>query len=213
MKLTISALLVGTAAATSATIRADSKVGKKLLHRARRLDGDDAEMSWATGYSLKFEQCVTTTDYYGGYFGGNQDNNNDNNNNYNGVYEQRLVHFKLCPTDACGSGSCDGGASYVLDMNVFVQAYMEWKVEADEQECEYVAANCYCENANDDDVSVVFERLNIILAPALPKTHPTVRFSLFSIGMRGSMLHERWHLRSVRRARQPEQQRPRRRRV
>merc|ERR1740139_570460 len=127
----------------------------RLLSRARRLDGGDDNISWATGYSLRFEQCVTTTDYSGGYYGGNQDNG-DNNNGYNGLYEQRLVHFKLCPTESCSSGTCDGGASYVLDMNEFVQAYIEYKAEADEAECEYVAENCYCENANDDDVRVVF---------------------------------------------------------
>jgi len=68
------------------------------------------------------------------------------------VYEQRLVHFKLCPTDYCASG-CSGGADYVIDMNEFVQAYMEYKVEAQEAECESVANNCYCENANNDEVS------------------------------------------------------------
>jgi hypothetical protein len=154
MKLAISSLLVGTAAATSSSssIRANSKVGKNLLNRARRLDGGDVNMSWAANYSLKFEKCATTTDYYGGYFGGNQ-NNNDNQNkyNYNGVYEQRLVHFKLCPSDSCASG-CSGGADYVIDMNEFVSAYMEYKVELQEAECESVAANCYCENANDDAV-------------------------------------------------------------
>mmetsp|Transcript_16235 Transcript_16235/g.29459 ORF Transcript_16235/g.29459 Transcript_16235/m.29459 type:complete len:439 (-) Transcript_16235:240-1556(-) len=152
MNLAIASLLVGTAAATS-SIQANSKVGKNLLNRARRLDGGNGDMTWAVNYSLKFEKCATSTDYYGGYFGGNQDNNdndNDNKYNYNGVYEQRLVHFKLCPTDSCGKG-CSGGGDYVIDMNEFVMAYMEYKVEAQEAECERVANNCYCENANDDD--------------------------------------------------------------
>lgn len=152
MKLVIASLLAGFTAATSSSIRAESKVGKNLLSKARRLDGGNDDMSWATKYSLQFQKCATSTDYYGGYFGGNQDNNNDNNQryNYNGVYEQRLVHFKLCPTDSCESG-CSEGGDYVIDMNVFVQAYMEYKVEAQEAECEYVAENCYCENANDDE--------------------------------------------------------------
>jgi len=153
MKLALASLLFGSATATSA-IRAHSKVGKNLLSRARRLDGGNAEISWAVNYSLKFEKCATSSDYYGGYFGGNQDNNdNENQYNYNGVYEQRLVHFKLCPTDSCGS-SCSDGGDYVIDMTEFVQAYMEHKMEAQEQECESVANNCYCENANDDDACV-----------------------------------------------------------
>lgn len=157
MKLAIATLLVGTAAATSSSIRATSKVGKNLISKARRLDGGNDNMSWVANYSLRFEKCATSTDYYGGYFGGNQDNNDNNDNqryNYNGVYEQRLVHFKLCPTESCGSG-CSGGADYVIDMNEFVQAYMEYKVEAQEAECESVAANCYCENANDDEACEV----------------------------------------------------------
>ena len=35
-------------------------------------------------------------------------------------------------------------------MNAFVMAYMEYKVEAQEAECERVADISYCENANDD---------------------------------------------------------------
>lgn len=111
-------------------------------------------MQWAADYSLHFEKCATTTDYYGGYFGGNQDNNNgDNNNrnNYNGLYEQRLVHFKLCPSDSCSSNGCSGGADYVIDMNVYVEAYLNYQLEAQEAQCESVANNCDCENANDDD--------------------------------------------------------------
>lgn len=146
MKLAIAPILFGSVAASS-DIRAHSRAGKKLLHRARRLDGE--EMSWAVNYSLKFEKCATSSDYYGGYFGGNNDNNQDNEN-WNGVYEQRLVHFKLCPTDSCSSG-CSDGADYVIDMNEFVQAYLEHQAEAQEQECESVANNCYCENANDDE--------------------------------------------------------------
>ena len=145
MKLAVAPLLLGSAAASSA-IHANSRVGKNLLNRARRLDGGNGEMTWAVNYSLKFEKCAATTDYYS-Y--GNQDNQNQNN--ANGLYEQRLVHFKLCPTDSCSSG-CKEGADYVIDMNEFVQSYLEHQQEAQEQECERVANNCYCENANDDEV-------------------------------------------------------------
>jgi len=144
MKLAVAPLLLGSAAASSA-IHANSRVGKNLLNRARRLDGGNGEMTWAVNYSLKFEKCAATTDYYS-Y--GNQDNQNQNN--ANGLYEQRLVHFKLCPTDSCSSG-CKEGADYVIDMNEFVQSYLEHQQEAQEQECERVANNCYCENANDDE--------------------------------------------------------------
>jgi len=85
MKLSIAPFIVGTAAASSPSIRANSRVGKNLITNARRLDGGNDDMSWAANYSLKFEKCATSTDYYGGYFGGN-DNNDNNNNNDNQRY-------------------------------------------------------------------------------------------------------------------------------
>jgi hypothetical protein len=31
------------------------------------------------------------------------------------MYEQRLVHFKLCPSSSCSSG-CSKGGDYVIDL-------------------------------------------------------------------------------------------------
>ncbi|KAL7548298.1 hypothetical protein ACHAWF_011583, partial [Thalassiosira exigua] len=154
MKLSLATLLVGSAAASSSSIKANSGVGKKLLRNARKLGGDDdGDMTWAADYSIRFEKCATSTEYNAQFYGGNGENNGGNNNNGEnngyGFYEQRLVHFKLCPTDACGSG-CKGG-DYVMDMDEFVQAYFEYKEEAKQAACEKVENSCYCENANDDD--------------------------------------------------------------
>lgn len=171
MKFSI-ALLIGFAAtsSTATTIKANSKVGSKLLSSARRLN-DDGDLSWATNYSLRFEKCATTTDYYGGYFGGNGDQ--DGGNDREGfMYEQRLVHFKLCPTDTCGSG-CSGGADYVIDMNEFVSAYLEYKEELKEQQCEDIRENCYCNN-DDEDVSGVMYRFHFM------RTLPILLHSLIS---------------------------------
>lgn len=113
----------------------------------------------AANYSIKFEKCATSNDYYGGYFGGNNNNQNNNGNaaGYNGMYEQRLVHFKLCPSDTCGS-DCSNGADYVVDMSEFVEAYLEEKAEAQEKACETAKQSCEynCQNANDDEVSLTW---------------------------------------------------------
>jgi hypothetical protein len=109
-------------------------------------------------YSLKFDKCATTNEYYGGYFGGNnngqnqqqQQNGNNNRNGYNGLYEQRLVHFKLCPTNTCSKG-CTGGADYVVDMNEYVTTYFEYKAELLKTQCETAKANCVCDNADNGD--------------------------------------------------------------
>lgn len=155
LAITTTLLVVGVASATS-SIPASSRMGQSILTKARLLNNDNNNnnngMIWAANYSLRFEQCITTHEYYGGYFGGNQDQNNDNRAGYNGLYQQRLVHFKLCPTGKCGSG-CSGGADYVVDMNEFIGTYLEYKTEIEEAECEAARANCNCENANDDQAS------------------------------------------------------------
>lgn len=46
-----------------------------------------------------------------------------------------LVHFKLCPSSACSS-SCSNSADYVVDMNEFVNAYVESKLSVQEYNCE-----------------------------------------------------------------------------
>mmetsp|Transcript_15213 Transcript_15213/g.31019 ORF Transcript_15213/g.31019 Transcript_15213/m.31019 type:complete len:415 (+) Transcript_15213:167-1411(+) len=66
-------------------------------------------------------------------------------NAYNGMYEQRLVHFKLCPSDSCTM--CSNGADYVVDMNDFIEAFLEAQKTATEYNCERVRSMCYCENA------------------------------------------------------------------
>jgi len=127
-------------------IPASSKLGSRILSGARQLDGDN--FSWIAGYSLRFEECATSDEYYGNLYGG--ENNNDNNQNFNGMYKQRLVHFKLCPANECSSSSCTNGADYVIDMNMFVEAYIESKLDAQEYNCEMVENNCN----NDDDAGL-----------------------------------------------------------
>jgi len=129
-------------------IAASSQLGARILSHARKL-GDNDNFSWVAGYSLKFEKCATSDEYYGGYFGGEEGGGNGRQN-YNGMYKQRLIHFKLCPTESCSSG-CSNGADYVIDMNVYVEAYIQSKLEAQEYNCEMVQENCNCENANDEE--------------------------------------------------------------
>ena len=85
----------------TADIPAASKLGARVLAASRQLDGND-NFAWIAGYSIKFEKCASSEEYYGSSFGGENDNDNNNNQNgYNGMYQQRLVHYKLCPTGAC----------------------------------------------------------------------------------------------------------------
>jgi len=135
-------------------IAASSPLGNRILSAARLLENNNNNnnnFSWISGYSIRFEKCATSDEYYGGYFGNNNNKNNNNRQNFNGLYQQRLVHFKLCPTGSCSaSASCSNGADYVIDMNEFVDAYIDSKLTAQQYNCEAVRENCNCENANDD---------------------------------------------------------------
>jgi len=152
-------------------IAAGTTAGGRLLSRARRLDGggDGDEMTWIVDYSLKFHSCTSSQDYYGGnrnsgndgnsyqYNNGNQyDANggdyysyyqsNQQKENYQGMYEQQLVHFRLCPT-ASACWRCKDGADYVVGLGDFVDAALEARMTAAEYNCEYVRENCYCDSA------------------------------------------------------------------
>ena len=122
--------------------------------------------------------CTSSEDYYGGQFNGdneyngqgyyadyynNGDGQNNNNGNYNengqyngdnradyaGMYQNRLVHFSLCPSNSCSR--CKNGAEYVVTLNDFVDAALESQMSALEYKCEQVRENCYCQNANSEE--------------------------------------------------------------
>ena len=58
---------------TNVDIPATSRLGSRILSKARMLEGnnDQSYTSWVAGYSIKFDRCVSSQNYYGGYFAGN----------------------------------------------------------------------------------------------------------------------------------------------
>ncbi len=146
------ALLTASTAAVSAgksveipmdNISANSKLGGKIMSKARRLDANNQQVgAWVANYSLVFQQCAVSDEYFA-FEGGNNDKNN-----WQGQQQQKLVHFKLCPSSNCKS--CSNGADYVVPMVDFVEMYFQAKMNAQEYNCEVTKNNCYCENANDD---------------------------------------------------------------
>ena len=77
--LFLSAVTASTATQVDTSdIPANSKMGSRLLSKARILNNNNnnnnnnqnGDITWISGYSLKFEKCATSNDYYGGYFGG-----------------------------------------------------------------------------------------------------------------------------------------------
>ncbi len=80
---------------------------------------------------------------------GNSYYNNEQRNDYEGMYYQKLVHFKLCPSNSCWQ--CKNGADYVVELNDYVDAVLEAQMTAKEYNCEHVRENCYCGSASSEE--------------------------------------------------------------
>lgn len=130
-------------------IPTDSKTGKRLLSKARRVEqnnnnnnNNEQEADWLAGYSIKYDSCASLIQVR--EEGGEEEGL---------LYTQNLVKFVVCAGATSGCSDCGSGiAQYVVNMNEFVQAYSEMKKEAQEAACETVREYCYCDNANDDEV-------------------------------------------------------------
>jgi hypothetical protein len=135
-------------AATSASLTADSALGRSLLaqsqsqHRSLEQDEYDWEtaMAWLSGYSVKFQGCHQIKQW------------NDAADEQNDVRIQtkRLVRFRLCPSDSCSAskaaGCSSGYGDYVVDMDTFVQSYVQGKLQQQQYDCQYhLLKNCDCD--------------------------------------------------------------------
>jgi len=130
----------------SGELTADSKLGSKLLSKARRLDeNEEIDYTWVTGMSIKFQGCFHVSQW-----NAEADGEEDVR-----IMTKRLARFRLCPTDYCSAdnaGGCDSGyGDYIIDMNTYVQSYTEAKREAEEEACKNLEENvCVCEDNGDD---------------------------------------------------------------
>lgn len=161
MKFSTTLLLSMAAAATAkvtksvelpSTLKANSKIGKKLLNEARRVEQEDGEvdLSWVVDYSIKFQGCHHITQW-NGEANGEEDVR---------IATKRLVRFRLCPTDYCdgtSAGGCSSGyGEYIIDMNTYLNFYFEDLQEQQEWNCENYEQNiCKCDN--DDNKDDAFE--------------------------------------------------------
>jgi len=129
------------------SIPSNSELGKKLLSNARRLNDENAiDLSWLTGYDIKFQGCYETGTW----------NANANDQEDVRVMTKRLVRFRLCPSGSCDSSSASGCSSgygdYLTDLNYFVDSWTEAAMQKQEYDCEMAREACGCgENDADDD--------------------------------------------------------------
>jgi len=131
------------------SISATSKVGEKVLSKARRLENDDNEeidYTWVANMSLKFQGCYHTQTW-----NGEADGDEDIK-----ISTQRLVRFRLCPTSECtmesASGCSSGYGDYIIGMDQYLEAYFEAIEQDQEYSCDYEKeyGDCICEDTGDD---------------------------------------------------------------
>jgi len=147
MFISLSAFLSLLAIASSMRedILTSSRLGSKILNKARLLDNAEEDNSWMVNYSLKFHKCYTI-DSYGGEGADREEGGSP-------IGPQHIIHFRLCPSGSCkgGNSGCSGGAEYIIEMRDFIQVFTETQNEQRENNCENVRENCDCEDYYGDD--------------------------------------------------------------
>mmetsp|Transcript_18861 Transcript_18861/g.34127 ORF Transcript_18861/g.34127 Transcript_18861/m.34127 type:complete len:390 (-) Transcript_18861:145-1314(-) len=126
-------------------IKADSPLGNKVMEHARRLDqNQEVDYTWVAGYSIKFQGCHQISQW-----NAEADGEEDVK-----IQTKRLVRFRLCPEGSCSTenaGGCDSGyGEYILDMNIFLEAWLQAEQEHFELLCEQYAYT-QCQNNDDED--------------------------------------------------------------
>jgi hypothetical protein len=158
MKLSLAILLTAisssttVAATTISSIKADSKLGLSLLSQARQVaqqnnnnNANQVDTTWISGYALKFQGC-----HHISQWNPNVDQEEDVR-----IETKRLARFRLCPVNSCssnsGGGCTKGYGDYIVDMDVFLQSFMENKRQVQEEACDtYAQYNCNCQDNGDD---------------------------------------------------------------
>lgn len=126
-------------------VKADSKMGASLLSKARKLEQDDDEVdfTWVADFSIKFQGCHHVSQW-------NEEADDEEDVR---IQTKRLIRFRLCPSnycDAADAGGCSSGyGDYIIDMNIYLEAYFEAVENYNEYRCQYLEEMvCDCD---DDD--------------------------------------------------------------
>lgn len=143
--LALSALLSVATAVTE--ISSDSVLGQHLITKARKLEEEYEENAyWVSGYSVKFQGCHHIKQW----------NDEADGEEDVKIQTKRLVRFRLCPSESCSAtkaaGCTSGYGDYIIDMDIFMEAYFEAKRTNLEYECEHqLNYVCNCDDENQDD--------------------------------------------------------------
>lgn len=125
----IAVLALSLVMANAGDIPADSEAGRTLVQNSRQVEQNgnyyngqyeeqDVDISFIAGYSAKFQGCHHVQKW----------NDNVQDEDDIKILTQRLVRYRMCPSDSCTSAStkgCDSNyGDYLVDMETYVGAYM-----------------------------------------------------------------------------------------
>jgi len=127
------------------SVEVNSKLGSKIMQHARQLDqGNDYGSSWVMNYSIKFQGCHHISQW----------NDEVDGEDDVRIATKRLVRFRLCPSNYCSlenAGGCNSGyGDYVIDMNIYLEAFLESVQEYNEAKCAYLENMSGCDNDNNN---------------------------------------------------------------
>ena len=136
------------------SIAADSRAGVTLLSKSRVLENEDNgddnngnDYTWMQDYSLKFLGCHHVARW-------NSDAEEGDGNEVK-IVTDRHVRFRLCPSSSCSYntalGCTSGFGDYIVDMDTFLQSYLQNKEEIQEEQCQNRLNKCGCGQNDDDD--------------------------------------------------------------
>lgn len=115
---------------------ADSKASSDLIAKSKA-DGrgleDEFEETIIAKHSVIYTGCTNTTSWADGAYS-----------------VVPLVRYTLCPTDSCSAGSCSSSSygEYVVDIETFLDSYLEAQLEATQYKCEQMREQCGCDEDN-----------------------------------------------------------------
>jgi hypothetical protein len=133
---------------SSIRFSANSAAGRSLLAQSRELNNNNNnnnnnndnskyfDSDFVSGYSVKFQGCHHVQQW----------NNEANDESEVRIKTKRLVRYRLCPYESCSSTKSAGCTSkygdYVVDMNTFVDSYLEAMEEEKGEICQEAASEC-----------------------------------------------------------------------
>ena len=126
------------------SVEASSSLGQKIMANARSLENAAVDFTWVSDFSIKFQGCHHISQW----------NDEADGEEDVRIATKRLVRFRLCPSNYCSLDSAAGCSSdygdYVIDMNIYLEAFTESVAEFNEARCEYLEAKSGCDNNGDN---------------------------------------------------------------